>query len=207
MTRSSQDAVQTRPTDGTQAGYADEFADMTVRFSYEPSAGAGLMPGLVWEWVTQISPEERRQEALTMQGNCCRLYREEGLEFLLYGRMLKPLKLDLPQRLLTLGKHPDLAVPWSVWLADEPGRQSCVLGRGKLTTIRGYKQVSTPLNRARYVERIHRTKHIGLKQTHSSADDRGGQVQDRRRPNVCGECGLCPVVVDKCQGAFPAKPV
>ena len=83
---------------------------------------AGLMPGLVWEWFTRISPEERRQEALTMLGNCCRLYREEGLEFLLYGRMLKPLKLDMPRRLLTLGKHPDLtvpAVPHSVWRAPD----------------------------------------------------------------------------------------
>ena len=89
---------------------------------------AGLMPGLVWEWVMGIRPDKRRQEALTMLGNCCRLYREEGLDFLLYGRMLKPLKVDVPQRVLHLGKHPDLAVPavtHSVWRAPD-GRVAAI---------------------------------------------------------------------------------
>ena len=29
---------------------------------------------------------------------CCRIYREEGLPFLLYGRMMKPLAIDVPMR-------------------------------------------------------------------------------------------------------------
>jgi hypothetical protein len=83
---------------------------------------AGLMPGLVWDWFTQIQPDTRREEALTMLGNCSRLYRKEGLDFLLYGRMLKPLHLDVPQRLLELGKQPSLRVPavtHSVWQAPD----------------------------------------------------------------------------------------
>jgi len=94
----------------------------TPKDAWAKGFAAGLMPGLVWEWIMGIKPEKRRQEALTMLGNCCRLYREEGLDFLLYGRMLKPLKIDVPQRVLTLGKHPDLIVPavtHSVWRAPD----------------------------------------------------------------------------------------
>lgn len=99
-----------------------------IFYSLAKGFAVGLMPGIVWDWIMKIKPDERREEYLATLGNYCRLYREEGLDFLLYGRMLKPLDVDIPQRTLKLDKLPDLVVPavtHSVWQAQD-GRRAVV---------------------------------------------------------------------------------
>ena len=64
---------------------------------------------------------------------CCRLYREEGLPFLLYGRMMKPLSIDVPMRTIEVTRKNSktaqpLSVPafyHSVWQAPD-GRRAVV---------------------------------------------------------------------------------
>ncbi|NQT17537.1 MAG: hypothetical protein HQ582_32580, partial [Planctomycetes bacterium] len=63
---------------------------------------------------------------------CCRVYREEGLPFLLYGRMMNPLSIDVPMRTIEVTSRSkvkaELDVPafyHSVWQAPD-GRRAVV---------------------------------------------------------------------------------
>ena len=63
---------------------------------------------------------------------CCRIYREEGLPFLLYGRMMKPLAIDVPNGTIEVTSRnkvkSNVEVPafyHSVWQAPD-GRRAVV---------------------------------------------------------------------------------
>ena len=94
---------------------------------------AGCMPGMLH--LILYHPGIRwAPSCQEMFFKCCRLYREEGLPFLLYGRMLRPLAIDVPIRTIqvTYGKQTkvklDLDAPafyHSVWQAPD-GRRAAV---------------------------------------------------------------------------------
>jgi len=93
---------------------------------------AGCMPGMLHRIL--YHPHIRWAPTVReMFFKCCRLYREEGLPFLLYGRMMKPLAIDVSMRTIkvTYGRKKtksDLDVPafyHSVWQAPD-GRRAVV---------------------------------------------------------------------------------
>lgn len=91
---------------------------------------SGCMPGMLHVVLYQSSTTATSCREMFFK--CCRVYREEGLPFLLYGRMLKPLPIDVPMRTIettTKSKvKADLEVPafyHSVWQAPD-GRRAVV---------------------------------------------------------------------------------
>ena len=92
---------------------------------------AGCMPGMLH--VILYNPGIRwAPSCREMFFKCCRVYREEGLPFLLYGRMMKPLAIDVPMRTIQVTSRrkvkTDLEVPafyHSVWQAPD-GRRAVV---------------------------------------------------------------------------------
>ena len=88
---------------------------------------AGMMPGVHIESTYRWKPDVR-EAFKTMVRNCSRLYVEEGMDALVFGRMLKPLALDVPERVLRIGKDGKTirvpAVFHSVWQRTDG--QRCV---------------------------------------------------------------------------------
>lgn len=93
---------------------------------------AGCMPGMLH--VILYHPSIRwAPSCREMFFKCCRLYREEGLPFLLYGRMMKPLSIEVPVRVIQVKPRNSkttrpLSVPafyQSVWQAPD-GRRAVV---------------------------------------------------------------------------------
>jgi hypothetical protein len=119
-----------------QAGWASHLpasstGDHPVR-TVAKGFAAGCMPGMLHLILYHPSigwaPACRE-----MYFKCCRLYREEGLPFLLYGRMMKPLDIDVPVRVIQVKRKnskttQSLSVPafyHSVWQAPD-GRRAVV---------------------------------------------------------------------------------
>ncbi|OGV73325.1 MAG: hypothetical protein A3K19_14330 [Lentisphaerae bacterium RIFOXYB12_FULL_65_16] len=90
---------------------------------------AGMMPGLHRESLQRFKPDEA-EPFTNMLRNCNRTYAGAGREYLVFGKMLKPLKLDVPVRTLQLGQKfgqtTVLAVSNSVWELPD-GRKAVVL--------------------------------------------------------------------------------
>lgn len=92
---------------------------------------AGCMPGMLH--LILYHPGIRwAPSCREMFFKCCRVYREEGLPFLLYGRMMKPLSIEVPLRTIEVTSRnkvkSDLEVPafyHSVWQAPD-GRRAVV---------------------------------------------------------------------------------
>lgn len=93
---------------------------------------AGCMPGMLH--LILYSPNIRwAPSCREMFFKCCRVYREEGLPFLLYGRMMKPLPIEVPVREIQVKCRNSkttqpLSVPafyHSVWQAPD-GRRAVV---------------------------------------------------------------------------------
>lgn len=90
---------------------------------------AGCLPGMLH--LILYHPQIRwAPSCRDMFFKCCRVYREEGLPFLLYGRMLKPLPIDVPVREIQVTTKnskatQSLSVPafyHSVWQAPDGRR-------------------------------------------------------------------------------------
>jgi hypothetical protein len=98
-------------------------------YSLARGFAAGMMPGLHWESL-QKWPEAQRRDFARLLLDCCDLYAGEGRDFLVFGKMLKPLKLDVPIRQLNLGQKFGAtsvpAVSHSVWEMPD-GRRAVVL--------------------------------------------------------------------------------
>ena len=71
-------------------------------YSLARGFAAGMMPGLHWESL-QRWPEARQQDFAKLLRDCCRVYAGEGRDYLVFGKMLKPFALDVPERRLNLG--------------------------------------------------------------------------------------------------------
>ena len=125
-----------------QAGWASHLPATTTGGHPERTIAkgfaAGCMPGMLH--VILYHPGIRwAPSCREMFFKCCRVYREEGLPFLLYGRMLKPLPLDVPMRTIEVtsknkAKTP-LEVPafyHSVWQAPD-GRRAAVFSNPEET--------------------------------------------------------------------------
>jgi len=98
-------------------------------YSLARGFAAGMMPGLHWESL-QRWPETQQQDFAKLLRNCCRVYAGEGRDFLVFGKMLKPLHVEVPERQLDLGgkfgKTRVPAVSHSVWELPN-GRRAAVL--------------------------------------------------------------------------------
>jgi len=98
-------------------------------YSLARGFAAGMMPGVHWESL-QRWPEAQRRDFSKLLLDCCDLYAGEGRDFLVFGKMLKPLALDVPERELNLGKKFGKttvpAVSHSVWEMPD-GRRVAVL--------------------------------------------------------------------------------
>ncbi|MFQ6131607.1 MAG: DUF6259 domain-containing protein [Armatimonadota bacterium] len=99
------------------------------RFSLAKGFAAGLMPGLSPGQVEPMRAEEK-QAYLTMVANCTRAYVGYARGYLMWGKMLQPLDLDVPTRSLNLGEkwgsYQAPAVYHSVWRLED-GRVGVVL--------------------------------------------------------------------------------
>lgn len=98
-------------------------------YSLAKGFAAGMMPGLHRESLNRW-PEAAQQAFKQMLRNCCRVYAGAGRDYLMFGRMLKPLVLDVPVRDLNLGESfGSIRVPAvanSVWELED-GRRAAVL--------------------------------------------------------------------------------
>ena len=119
-----------------QAGWASHLPATSTGGNPERTVAkgfaAGCMPGMLH--LILYNPDIRwAPSCREMFFKYCRLYREEGLPFLLYGRMLKPLSIDIPNKVIQVktktGKTTQpLSVPafyHSVWQAPD-GRRAVV---------------------------------------------------------------------------------
>lgn len=98
-------------------------------YSLARGFSAGMMPGLHWESTIRW-PSEARKTFDTMLANCNRAYGGPAREYLIFGRMLKPLPLSVPERTFDLGERfGSIRVPaisHSVWELPD-GRRAVVL--------------------------------------------------------------------------------
>ncbi len=119
-----------------QAGWASHLpGSITGGYPHRTIAkgfASGCMPGMLH--LVLYHPRFRwASSCREMFFKCCRLYREEGLPFLLYGRMMKPLSIDVPMRTIEVTRKNSktaqpLSVPafyHSVWQAPD-GRRAVV---------------------------------------------------------------------------------
>lgn len=121
-------------------------------YSLARGFSAGMMPGLHWE-STARWPDNARNAFNAMLRNCNAAYAGPAHDYLVFGKMLKPLELNVPMRELNLGKkHGKTRVPAvsnSVWELPD-GRRAVVLinpeqedhtvelpGQGKTVTVPG----------------------------------------------------------------------
>ncbi len=99
------------------------------RYSLAKGFAAGLMPGIAVAFTSRMRQAERAAYE-TMFNNLMRAYLGYAREFLLWGKMLRPLELDVPTRELNLGprwgKYSAPAVFHSVWQLRD-GRVGVVL--------------------------------------------------------------------------------
>ena len=119
---------------GCQAGWASHLPATHTGGHPERTIAKGFASGCLPGMLHAIlyRPGTSGASCREMFFRCCRVYREEGLPFLLYGRMLKPLPIDVPMRTIEVTSSrkvkSDLAVPafyHSAWQAPD-GRRAVV---------------------------------------------------------------------------------
>jgi len=119
---------------GCQAGWASHLPATHTGGHPERTIAKGFASGCLPGMLHAIlyRPGTSGASCREMFFRCCRVYREEGLPFLLYGRMLKPLPIDVPMRTIEVTSSrkvkSDLGVPafyHSVWQAPD-GRRAVV---------------------------------------------------------------------------------
>ena len=109
---------------------------------------AGMMPGVHIESTYRWKPDVRKAFK-TMVRNCSRLYVEEGMNALMFGRMLKPLALDIPGRDLKINKNGKTirvpAVYHSVWRTADGKRCITLFNPEPVPHVVRIPQLPTPV--------------------------------------------------------------